>query len=457
MSPCPPGPGSALSVPSCPPRPLMFPPVPSCPLMSPGPQALGVPPALAAHVSQDLAKGLILILNKVDLVPPAVATAWSHLLRARHGAARVRPPRPGLPNAGKSSVLNALLGRGAVGVSRAPGRTRYFQTHFLTGSVRLCDCPGLVFPSRAPPELQVLAGVYPIAQLQDPYSAVGFLGSHLALPPLLQLRPPSGGAWTAWELCEAWAEKRGYKTARAARNDVARAANGLLRLAAEGRLRLCFRPPGYSREKERWELHPDTAALAAMTGGGACAPDPAPSSEDEGAGSDQATPPPSPAPNPFALLGEDESWQGCTPFSLLSQVLAGVYPIAQLQDPYSAVGFLGSHLALPPLLQLRPPSGGAWTAWELCEGGTEHSGMFRNIPKYSRIYLHNVPGSCAKPGQRRGATRRRGRRATTWRARPTGSCGWRPRGGCASASGPRATPGKKSVGSSTPTPRRWRP
>ncbi|NWZ88468.1 GNL1 protein, partial [Poecile atricapillus] len=156
------------------------------------------------------------------------------------------PPRPGLPNAGKSSVLNALLGRSAVGVSRAPGRTRYFQTHFLTASVRLCDCPGLVFPSRAPPELQVLAGVYPIAQLQDPYSAVGFLGSRLALPPLLQLRPPNGPGWTAWELCEAWAEKRGYKTARAARNDVARAANGILRLAAEGRIRLCLTPPGFT-------------------------------------------------------------------------------------------------------------------------------------------------------------------------------------------------------------------
>ncbi|NWZ97788.1 GNL1 protein, partial [Nesospiza acunhae] len=155
-------------------------------------------------------------------------------------------PRPGLPNAGKSSVLNAVLGRSAVGVSRAPGRTRYFQTHFLTAQVRLCDCPGLVFPSRAPPELQVLAGVYPIAQLQDPYSAVGFLGSRLALPPLLQLRPPNGPGWTAWELCEAWAEQRGYKTARAARNDVARAANGLLRMAAEGRIRLCLRPPGYS-------------------------------------------------------------------------------------------------------------------------------------------------------------------------------------------------------------------
>ncbi|TRZ09070.1 hypothetical protein HGM15179_018045 [Zosterops borbonicus] len=379
--------------------------------------ALSIPPALATHVTQELGKGLILILNKVDLTPPEVAVAWCHLLRGRFGdTTRVVPfstapagpahglqkkprkrkggrwsralgprllleacqdivggavdlsawrarleraerrplgdddddeeepqegaepeeddeeegvaggvalPRQweryrhgvltlgcvGLPNAGKSSVLNALLGRSAVGVSRAPGRTRYFQTHYLTGQVRLCDCPGLVFPSRAPPELQVLAGVYPIAQLQDPYSAVGFLGSRLALPPLLQLRPPSGPRWTAWDLCEAWAEKRGYKTARAARNDVARAANGLLRMAAEGRLRLCLTPPGFTEKKDHWRLHPDTAAMAAMTGGVASPPAPpseGSTSEDEGEESEEATPPPSPAHNPFALLGEDE-------------------------------------------------------------------------------------------------------------------------------------------------------
>ncbi|XP_032940067.1 guanine nucleotide-binding protein-like 1 isoform X2 [Catharus ustulatus] len=375
--------------------------------------ALSVPPALASHITQELGKGLILILNKVDLTPPSVAVAWCHLLRGHFGVTHVvpftstpgtaptaglqsrqkrggsrgrwgralgprrlleacqdlvgdnvdlsswrarlerpeeeqeeqeepqgraeheeeeeeegegdtAPPRQwerfrhgvltlgcvGLPNAGKSSVLNALLGRSAVGVSRAPGRTRYFQTHYLCGSVRLCDCPGLVFPSRAPPELQVLAGVYPIAQLQDPYSAVGFLCSRLALPPLLQLRPPSGAGWTAWDICEAWAEKRGYKTARAARNDVARAANGILRLAAEGRLRLSLRPPGYTLKKDFWEHHPDTAAMAAMLGGVASPPAPpgdaSSSEEEEGEESEEATPPPSPAPNPFALLGEDE-------------------------------------------------------------------------------------------------------------------------------------------------------
>ncbi|NXG67650.1 GNL1 protein, partial [Hemiprocne comata] len=149
-------------------------------------------------------------------------------------------PRPsGLPNAGKSSVLNSLIGRGAVSVSRAPGRTRYFQTHFLTP--RVSPSPSCHALPEAPPPLikplpQVLAGVYPISQLQEPYSAVGYLAARLPLPQLLQLRPPSSPAgWTAWDICEAWAEKRGYKTARTARNDVYRAANNLLQLVAEGR------------------------------------------------------------------------------------------------------------------------------------------------------------------------------------------------------------------------------
>ncbi|XP_074990742.1 guanine nucleotide-binding protein-like 1 isoform X2 [Calonectris borealis] len=392
--------------------------------------ALNVPPALAAHVTRELGKGLILILNKVDLTSPAVATAWSHLLRRRFPTVRVVPftsaprwaPTPGLqrrqrrgggwsravgprqlleacesivgsevdlsswrarldraeeaaargeeeeeeeeeqqeevgdggeagdddgdedgegpgvaprqweryrhgvltlgcvglPNAGKSSVLNALVGRGAVSVSRAPGRTRYFQTHFLTPRVRLCDCPGLVFPSHAPPALQVLAGVYPISQLQEPYSAVGYLASRLPLPPLLQLRPPSAAAgWTAWDICEAWAEKRGYKTAKAARNDVYRAANSILRLAAEGRLRLCLRPPGYAAQKDLWEQHPETAALAALQEWGepgvrgSTPPGEGSTSEEEGDSAEEvepeeATPTARTAPNPFALLGEDE-------------------------------------------------------------------------------------------------------------------------------------------------------
>ena len=42
-----------------------------------------------------------------------------------------------------------------VSTSRTPGHTKHFQTIFLTRSIRLCDCPGLVFPSLVDKQLQV--------------------------------------------------------------------------------------------------------------------------------------------------------------------------------------------------------------------------------------------------------------------------------------------------------------
>ncbi|KAM4696605.1 guanine nucleotide-binding protein-like 1 [Rhinophrynus dorsalis] len=171
----------------------------------------------------------------------------------------------GFPNVGKSSVLNGLVGKKIVSVSRTPGHTKYFQTYFLTPTVRLCDCPGLIFPSLIDRQQQLLAGIYPIAQIQEPYTSVGYLSCRIPVPQLLKLTNPRGGqeGWTAWGICEAWADKRGYKTAKASRSDTYRAANSLLRLAVDGRLCLCMRPPGYSLQKEAWEQHPDTKEMAA--------------------------------------------------------------------------------------------------------------------------------------------------------------------------------------------------
>ena len=61
----------------------------------------------------------------------------------------------GQPNVGKSSLMNAIMGKKVVSVSRTPGHTKHFQTIFLTQTVKLCDCPGLVFPSKVPRALQV--------------------------------------------------------------------------------------------------------------------------------------------------------------------------------------------------------------------------------------------------------------------------------------------------------------
>jgi len=55
----------------------------------------------------------------------------------------------------------------------------------------VADCPGLVFPSLLPKPLQILAGVYNIAQVNEPYSVVQYLAERVPLPEMLDLVHPS--------------------------------------------------------------------------------------------------------------------------------------------------------------------------------------------------------------------------------------------------------------------------
>lgn len=172
----------------------------------------------------------------------------------------------GHPNVGKSSVLNAIMGKKVVSVSRTPGHTKYFQTIFITPTVKLVDCPGLVFPSLIPKAMQVLMGCFPIAQLREPYSAIQYMAQRIDIPKILKLshqdpdpdlRDGAEQQWSAYDVCEAWAIKRGFRTAKAARPDVYRAANHLLRMALDGRtLCLAFHPEGYVANMDEWVNHP---------------------------------------------------------------------------------------------------------------------------------------------------------------------------------------------------------
>jgi hypothetical protein len=174
----------------------------------------------------------------------------------------------GQPNVGKSSLLNALMGSKVVHASRTPGKTKIFQTHYLGGAgaapsaepapqqdntstttstaagsgsgsskgrVLLCDCPGLVFPSSAGQELQVLGAILPISQVQSTASILRFAASHMPLERVLALEMPpdeygDGSAerlgeerkWTATLILEALCRRHGYKTAKAGRWDVNR-------------------------------------------------------------------------------------------------------------------------------------------------------------------------------------------------------------------------------------------
>ncbi|XP_054157937.1 guanine nucleotide-binding protein-like 1 [Oppia nitens] len=176
----------------------------------------------------------------------------------------------GHPNVGKSSLLNAIMGRKVVSVSRTPGHTKHFQTIYLTPTVKLCDCPGLVFPSMAPKELQVLMGCFPIAQLREPNSAIGYLAQRINVQRKLHLQHPNDGGdqWSAYDVCEAWAIKRRFFTAKAARPDVYRAANHLLRMALDGRtLCLAFYPPDYLKDRNTiWSNHSDIKFIELIRG-----------------------------------------------------------------------------------------------------------------------------------------------------------------------------------------------
>ena len=96
----------------------------------------------------------------------------------------------GQPNAGKSSLINSLMGKRVVSVSKTPGHTKHFQTIFITKFVVLCDCPGLVFPSLVPKQLQVLLGSYPISQVKEPFSIIQYIAERIELSRVLQISHP---------------------------------------------------------------------------------------------------------------------------------------------------------------------------------------------------------------------------------------------------------------------------
>lgn len=162
----------------------------------------------------------------------------------------------GTPNVGKSSLMNALMGKKVVSVSRTPGHTKHFQTIFLTKTVCLCDCPGLVFPSTVPKQLQILMGSFPIAQVREPYTTIKFLAERIDLPKILKLQHlDNDDTWSAIDICDSWASKRNFITARTARLDTYRAANSLLRMALEGKICIYVYPPDWVLNKEKWENH----------------------------------------------------------------------------------------------------------------------------------------------------------------------------------------------------------
>jgi len=129
------------------------------------------------------AKPRCLVFNKSDLADPAMTRAWSEGLRAEgrpalfvdslsgrgmdrlvpewhrliragrgEGGGRLGGLRPlrimiaGIPNVGKSTLVNRLAERKRAQVGPMPGVTRHQQWIPLAGNVELLDTPGVLWP-----------------------------------------------------------------------------------------------------------------------------------------------------------------------------------------------------------------------------------------------------------------------------------------------------------------------
>lgn len=159
----------------------------------------------------------------------------------------------GYPNVGKSSTINSLLGSKKVSVSATPGKTKHFQTLYLSPEILLCDCPGLVFPNFATTKAElVVNGVLPIDQQREftgPAALVTqrvpkhFLENVYGIK--IHTRPLEEGGTgvpNAHELLRAYARARGFATTGQGQPDESRAARYVLKDYVAGKLLFCHPP-----------------------------------------------------------------------------------------------------------------------------------------------------------------------------------------------------------------------
>lgn len=164
-------------------------------------------------------KRIILVLNKVDLVPVEVCNKWLTFLRREYptvlfkssnnptkanyvpmhdgkwrssdvfgiddllkllnkfsGGTTITAGVIGPPNSGKSSVINSISRRAAAGVGATPGFTKTMQEIEVTSRIRILDCPGVVpsTGSEITPSM-VLRNSIKIELLDDPIKPVSFI------------------------------------------------------------------------------------------------------------------------------------------------------------------------------------------------------------------------------------------------------------------------------------------
>ena len=162
------------------------------------------------------------VLNKVDLADPEHTLSWleyfekrqipaistcgtqpSHLFYAlndcvnktnRNKARKLKIMVLGIPNTGKTTILNTLSGKKIAKTGNSPAITRHQQRTSLPNNIDIYDTPGILSPVLEPKEkAYILAASGAISDAAFDYADVAFFAAELLIrryPHLLLVRYP---------------------------------------------------------------------------------------------------------------------------------------------------------------------------------------------------------------------------------------------------------------------------
>ena len=202
-------------------------------------------------------KPRVIVLNRIDLADPAATKVWAAYFRSkgmsvvctdcksRRGIADFNPAvrnackekierdqargmnRPvrlmvvGIPNVGKSTLINQVSGRKGAKAENRPGVTRGKQWVTVDSTLQLLDTPGILWPKFEDPEVGMMLaytgavkeGVIDLEELACRLMELLLKFYPQTLIDRYKVEAPEGTP--GWELLEMAGRKRGYLMARA--------------------------------------------------------------------------------------------------------------------------------------------------------------------------------------------------------------------------------------------------
>ncbi len=214
-----------------------------------------------------MGKKLLIVINKADLVPRYVLERWVEILRREYPSIYISaskrlgtrllwkyikmlsPKRPvtvaivGLPNVGKSTILNILKGSHSAGTSPIPGYTKHVMIVRASTWLRVIDTPGVI-PRVSKEELIIKSALRPEA-LEDPLpAATKLLEIILEKNPGILKKTYGFATSDPYEFIEKYAKKRGLLL-RGGRLNIEEAARIIIRDWQSGKLNFYFKPEDY--------------------------------------------------------------------------------------------------------------------------------------------------------------------------------------------------------------------